>query len=110
MLKVTIRYNGNIYEERSRFYTALAENNVNIIKCTHKKAVIYISDQDVLNDLLYKLNCETHYGVYASKIKDLTEKASASEVIVLTAFIVCSTVGLGTIINYIAEVITQWLV
>ena len=110
MLKVTIKYCGDILEEVKRFQMSLMENDVKVIKTTRNKAVVYVKDDEELKDLIFNLNRDTRYGVVASKVKDVIPKSTFAETLVCILFIGLAAIGLGTVVNYVAEVIVQWLV
>jgi hypothetical protein len=109
MLKVTIRYEGKVLQERCRFYTALTNNDINIVKCTDTKAVIYISDRKTLNELLYNLNCETYYGAYASKIKEFNNKTLIRQRVLFWFLCLFAGIGFGGTIVHVMEAIVKWL-
>ena len=110
MLKVTIKYYGDILEEVKRFQMSLMENDVKIIKTTQNKAVVYVKDDEELKDLIFNLNRDTRYGVVASKVKEVKPKSTFIETLVCISFTGLAAIGLGTVVNYIVGVIMQWLV
>ena len=74
-----------------------------------KRVFIHCTNKDIYELKVEKVKYKETLKYYG-KPKKVKPKSTFIETLVCISFVGLAAIGLGTVINYIAEVITQWLV